>query len=179
MYSIFYNNINAMPLQTNNNGLNGLSALQAINLATTNGGKGTLWAAFGANGNWGASNGYFWAANQQTPGVATFAASLGFINNSTGIPTNLFTSITQSRPAGIPVNDASLFSIPNVFNIQGTTNPSILASSNDLSLTPYTVFSTDPLRVDVVPEPSGIFVVGGLFGVWAIGMALVGRRAGG
>jgi hypothetical protein len=175
MIAVFYNNINAMPIQTNNNGLNGLTAAQALSLATTNGGQGTLWATFGAKGTWGAPGGYFWAANQQTAGVATFAASLGFINNATGIPTNLFAPITQAPPAGFGGTDGALFTIPNVFNIQGTTNPSIPGSSNDLSLTPYTVFSTDPARINFIPEPTSALAMGGLFGLWALGLAAYRR----
>jgi hypothetical protein len=170
MYSAFYNNIDAMPIGDSRHGLGGLTAAQAITLATTDGGNGTLWATFGAKTTWGTD--YYWTANEQTPGVATFAASLGFINNATGVPTNQFAPITQPQPVGIGGVDASLFTIPNVFVIQGTTSsPSPTDSNANLYQTPYTVYSTDPARVDLVPEPSSMLIVGGLFGVWAISAA--------
>jgi hypothetical protein len=169
MITTFYNNSNNMNAGINTHGLANLTAAQSINLATS----GTLWATFGAKSTWGTN--YYWAANQSAPGVATFAASLGFINNATGINSNLFLPITQSPPQGLGA-DGPLFTIPNVFVIQGTTSsPSQTDPSSNLYQTAYTVYSTDPARVNFIPEPSGALVMGGLFGIWAIGLAAYRR----
>jgi hypothetical protein len=173
MISVFYNNSNNMLQGTNTHGLSGLNLVQSISLATS----GTLWATFGAKGTWGTSpTGYYWAANQTAPGVATFAASLGFITNATGIPTNLFLPITQPPPSGFSGTDAALFAIPNVFVIQGTTSsPSPTDSNANLFNTPYTIYSTDPARINLIPEPTSLLAMGGVFGLWALGLAAYRR----
>jgi hypothetical protein len=164
MFAIFQNNNDAMPVQMNGNGLVGLTTAQALALATT----GSKWATFGQNGLWGA--GYYWTAQQATFGSGAFAASLGMIQNNTGISLSQFQPLAQSLPAGVN-SDPGLSGIANYLVIEGTLSP----SNNNLSGTPYTVFSSDPMQIDPLPEPSGVVVVGGLFGLWAIGTAAYRR----
>jgi len=170
MIAVYQNGTNAMPVGTNGNGLIGLSTAQALALATS--GAGTKWATFGAMGAtggtaWGSN--YYWQGLESTPGVASFAASLGFIQNDTGIATSQFLPLTQSPPTGSPT--PGLGSIADYFIIQGTTNPVNL----NLNGTAYTVFSTDPAQINFVPEPTGILVMGGLFGLWGLGLAAYRR----
>ncbi len=166
MIAVFQNSTNAMNIGVQGYGLQGLTTAQAMALATT----GSEWASFGAKGTWGASNGYYWAGLQTSPQVASFSASLGFIQNDTGIPSSMFMPLDQAPPVG--TTDAALGLIANDFIIQGTVNP----ASQQLAGTPYTDYSTDPAQVDfIAPEPTGFVVVGGLFGLWAIGSATYRR----
>ncbi len=170
MIAVYQNNTNAMPVGANGNGLIGLSTAQALALATT--GAGTKWATFGAMGvtggtAWGSD--YYWQGLESTPGVASFAASLGFIQNDTGLPTSEFLPLTQLPPTGSPT--AGLGSIADYFIMQGTTNPVNL----NVDGTAYTIFSTDPVQIDFVPEPTGVLVMGGLFGLWGLGLAAYRR----
>jgi len=163
MLAVYYNNINAMPIGLNGNGIAALStASQAVSLATTNGGNGSLWATYGqAPGQaWGASNGYYWAAQQAGIGVSTFAASLAMIANDTGLPSSDFSPMTQAPPASF--NDPVLFGIANTFVLQGTTK---LQTTG-----PYAIFSTDPAQLNFVPvpEPSSITLAASLFGILSL-----------
>jgi hypothetical protein len=163
MFAIYYNNKDAMPVGLGGNGLSGIGNTAAASALAM---SGTKWATFGANGAFG--TGYYWQDLQSSQtgfGVASFAASLGFIQNLTGLPSAGFKPITQSPLLGSP--NPVFGSIPNVFIIQGTTNPTDV----NLAGTPYTDFSTDPAKLDFDPEPTGVVVMGGLFGLAAIGWA--------
>jgi hypothetical protein len=173
MIAVFANNTLAMPVGSNGNGLAGIGSTVNANLLATSGTKWATFGAAGANGAPGVFGGnYYWQGLQSTQtgfGVASFAASVGFIQNLTGIPSADFQPITQSPPVGSPNPGFAL--IPNIFIIQGTTNP----TDANLAGTPYTVFSTDPAKIDFIPEPTGIVVMGGLFGLWALGLAAFRR----
>ena len=81
-------------------------------------------------------------------------------------------SCRSIRRPPVGTTDAALGLIANDFIIQGTVNP----ASQQLAGTPYTDYSTDPAQVDfIAPEPTGFVVVGGLFGLWAIGSATYRR----
>jgi hypothetical protein len=157
MLAVFANNTLAMPVGANGNGLNGIGTTGAAGALAM---SGTKWATFGARGDFG--GGYYWQGLQSTQtgfGVSTFAASLGFIQNATGIPSNQFAPHIQSPPVGSP--DPGFGTIPNVFIFQGTTNP----TDANLGGTPYTIFSTDPAKLDLVPEPSSFALIFTLVGV--------------
>ncbi len=161
MLAVYYNNVEAMPVGLNGNGISGLStAAQAVSLATDNGGNGAFWASFGANGTWGDSNGYFWG-DGTADGVSTFAASLGMVTNDTGLPSSDFQPLTQAGP--VTFNEPALLNIPNPFIIQGTTTAEITG--------PYAVFSTDPAQLDFVtpvPEPSSLMLIAATCGALAV-----------
>ncbi len=133
MIAFYSNNSNAMPIGQNGNGLVGLSTSNAIALATT----GTRWASFGASGTWAHSNGYYYTSRESMPGVSSFAASLGFVNNLTGIPISTFLPISSTPPTGLPA-------VANPFIVQGSTFP----SDANLNNTAYTVFATDPEQLN-------------------------------
>ena len=117
-----------------------------------------FWASFGANGAWGASNGYFWG-DGTADGVSTFAASLGMVTNDTGLPSSDFQPLTQAGP--VTFNEPALLNIPNPFIIQGTTTAEITG--------PYAVFSTDPAQLDFVtpvPEPSSLMLIAATCARW-------------
>jgi hypothetical protein len=164
MLAVYYNNINAMPIGSIGNGIGALStAAQAFSLASTNGGNGSLYATFGQGPgqSWGSSNGYYWGAREVDTGVSTFAASLAMLTNNTGIPNSQFLPMTQPPPVGS--NNPGLFSIPNVFVIQGTTSAQTTG--------PYSVFSTDPARLNFappVPEPSSLALIAASFSALAL-----------
>jgi hypothetical protein len=169
LLAVYYNNNNAMPVTKNGSGLNGLTtAAQAFALATT----GTEWASFGAMNTsggttgWGASNGYFWAFNQTGVGVASFAASLGMIQNYTAYPTSEYAPVPQNSPnppaGGVDTNINGTGSLSNIFAIQGTTN----TPANNTwmgSETVYGIGSTDPAQLNLVPEPCSFALAGAIF----------------
>jgi hypothetical protein len=160
MLAVYYNNINAMPVGLNGNGVAALAtASQAFSLASTNGGNGTFYASFGRGPGqtWGGSNGYYWSAREVDTGVSTFAASMAMVTNNTGIPKAQFLAMTQSPPAGF--GDPGLFGIPNVFVIQGTTSA--------VPYGPYAIFSTDPAQLNFVPEPSTFGLIATFFATLA------------
>jgi hypothetical protein len=160
MLAVFANNTLAMPVTAQGNGLRGIGSTAAAGALAM---SGTKWATFGASGDYGA--GYYWQANQTTPGVATFASTLGFIQNNTGIPTSYFLPLTQAPPTGSP--NPSFGSISNRFIVQGTTNP----TDQNLAGTPYTIFSTDPEKLNYsppVPEPSSIALTATAFAFLAM-----------
>jgi hypothetical protein len=162
MLAVFGNNTLAMPVGANGNGLNGIGSTAAAGALAM---SGTKWATFGAHGDFG--GGYYWQGLQTAQtgfGVSTFAASLGFIQNLTGIPSNQFLPMVQSPPVGSP--NPGLGTIPNVFIFQGTTNP----TDANLAGTPYTIFSTDPAKLNFVPvpEPSSLALIGTFVGVLAL-----------
>jgi hypothetical protein len=177
MIAVFSNTSNAMPIGSNGNGLNNITqtAAAAFALATT----GTEWASFGSintsggTTGWGASDGYFWAANQHSIGVATFAASLGMIQNNTAFPTSMFAPVSQNAPAPplgpVDTNVNGTGTLANVFAIQGTTNLKGQGGINWMgSQTIYGIGSTDPAQIDVVPEPSTFVLVGAILGGLAL-----------
>lgn len=182
MIAVFYNNVDAMPAQQNGNGLNSMTtAAQAFALATT----GTKWASFGAvnttggTTGWGASNGYFWAANQTGVGVATFAASLGMIQNDTAFATNMYASVPQNSPdppaGGVNTNINGTGSLSNVFAIQGTTNtPAINTWMGPETV--YGIGSTDPVQLNLVPEPASLTLMGALVCTLALLNGLARKR---
>ncbi len=178
MIAEYYNNIDAMPLGTQGNGLVGLTTAQAFALAKT----GSEWASFGAKNTtggtsgWGASNGYFWAFNQTGPGLADFSASLDMIQNDTAYAKSMYGPVFQVPPGNgtdtsIAGNPPGLF---NIFGIQGTTNP----TSSDLAGTAFTVFSTDPAHLNLVPEPSSLALAGVSFGGFLFMLRRARRRLG-
>ncbi len=131
-------------------------SVAAAELTATNG---SLYFSLGANDDWGDVNadgdGYYWASQgSQTPGVASFAASLALLDNNTGIPASNFATLTQLPPAhagGSFTNEAALGGIGNEFALQGNTVP--IAGS------PYAVRSQDPLRVQLNAVPEGSAIV--------------------
>jgi hypothetical protein len=174
LLAVYYNNNNAMPATVNGNGLNGLTtAAQAFALAKT----GTEWASFGAvnatggTTGWGASNGYFWAFNQTGVGVATFAASLGMIQDDTAYATSMYAPVPQNSPnppaGGVDTNINGTGSLSNVFAIQGTTNTPAVNTWMG-SETVYSIGSTDPAQLKLVPEPSSLTLVGALLAAVAL-----------
>jgi hypothetical protein len=169
MVGIYYNNNQNIPIGTVGNGFTAApynSVSGAWALATS----GTKYISFGAPGlsaSWGSN--YYWAANQTAPGTATFGASLQIVQNLTGIPNSLFGPVFEPPPQNAPLG---LTLLPGQFSDGGTT---YIAANGGLGLntvgTPFNIFSSDPAAVDVTPEPTGILVVGGLFGLWGLGLA--------
>jgi hypothetical protein len=151
MVATYYNNNDAMPIDVQGNGLKVApynTAAGGWSLAST----GTLYMTFGQSGSWGTN--YYWAANQTGVGSANYDASLAFIQNLSGIPNSHFQNVYQPQPDSAP---ASLGQIPNVFGIGGNTYINTNSSSGanfNLPNTAYSIFSTDPAGLDVVPEPS-------------------------
>jgi len=131
---------------------------------------GTLWMTLGAptgNSVWGTN--YYWAdVGSSTPGLSSFAASLGLLNNNTGVPTAQFALMNQFPPAdfGMP----ALGSILNASGLQGITSPISIPGI------PYVIQSQDPLTMSVVPEPSSLGLLGAFFGVLAAGLAAYRRK---
>ncbi len=160
MVGTYYNNVDAMPIGVLGNGLKNFPTIAgAWSLATT----GTLYTTFGQNGDWGTN--YYWAADQTGVGSANFGASLGFIENLTGIPTSSFQNVYQPQPDTAP---ASLGSIPNVFGFGGNTYISTNSSSGagiNLLGTAFTIYSTDPGGLNIVPEPSTLALLGTLLSI--------------
>ena len=174
MLAAYYNNVDAMPKDTLGNGLVGLSGgvTAAFNLAMT----GSKWASFGENGAWG--TGYYWGANQTGPGTSTFDASLGLINNYAAPPLNA--DVSQSPPSSFLTDYISLSGINNVFTINGSTQL-ILSSTHPAAAggeSIYPIFSSDPANIDAfpVPEPTSVLVMGGLFGIGAVGLVACRRK---
>jgi hypothetical protein len=117
---------------------------------------GSLYLVLGANpanGVWGTN--YYWAAvGSANPGIAVFSASLQTLTNNTGISASLFNPEKQPPPSntgtGSFTNGANLANIQNSFALQGNTAP-----QTDPTI-PYAIQSQDPLRANVVPEPTTI-----------------------
>jgi hypothetical protein len=168
MIALYQNNNNALTIGSTGNGLAGLTLSQAFALASS----GSYYASFGQKGTWGASNGYYWAANVSGSGTTSFAASLGIIQNDTSFSSNSYLPITQSLPGGLNP-DSVLASIANSFALQGT----VSSSDANLTNTPFEFLSTGSGELDLgsAPEPSGILVVGGLFGLWGLGQTAFRR----
>ena len=120
---------------------------------------------------------YYWAANGPVvPGVANFAASLALLDNNSGINSNLFTAQTQSyfgQGSPQPGFNTLLANMVNQFSLKGSTgNVNSGAQPNN----PWQLSNTDPLVGDLVPEPSSVLVMGGLFGAWIVGLVAYRRK---
>ncbi len=170
MIATYSNSNDAMPVGTLGNGLKS-SPFNTIggawSLATT----GNLFMSYGQNGSWGTT--YYWAANQTGVGSASFSASLGIIDNMSTIPNGDFGSVVQPQPQTAP---ASLGQIPDAFGLGGNTYIVSDFSSGagfNLPNTAFSIYSTDPGGLNVVPEPSSAALLGTLLGVVAL---LCGRR---
>jgi len=154
-------------------GVNTANAVAAWNLATNNSltsqnsvnGSGTtnLMATFGANG----SSPYYWAAQPDSQtGTTAYAASLGLLTNNTTIPYSQWALISQTPPGTIPP-DAPLYGILNQLGLKGSAQITLDQNSNLVATGPYYETSTDPVTVSIIPEPSSIVIMSGLFGIFA------------
>jgi len=177
----------------------GIAATQAASEATAT--DGALYMTVGAKGDWGDVDGdgvgwYWGGTGELTPSVASFAASLALLTNNTGIPFADFPGITQAPglspgdatdhvgapyvdASGLPyfTNELALIGILNEFGLQGNTvlNPEGPAFAGATS--PWLVKSQDPIRTNVIPEPSSLLVFAGLFGCMAFGVYRRKRQA--
>ncbi len=120
---------------------------------------------------------WYWAAvGSPNPGVAAFATSLNLLYSNPAIgPTlgGLASNLTQQAPSFYDTQAVidALSAIQNKIALQGNT-----AIQTDPSI-PFEIVSQDPLREqNLTPEPTGILVVGGLFGLWGLGKVVSRRR---
>jgi hypothetical protein len=150
-------------------------AVAAAYASVTNGA--TLWQVGGAapgQQTWGTD--YYWAAvGSGSPGVSSFAADLQLLLNNTGIA--MFGNLAQQSPSsypttsglGVPALDWT--KVLNPIALQGNTR-----INTDAGTIPFQIASQDPLsEAPIVPEPTGMLVMGGLFGLWGIGLAVYRR----
>ena len=128
-----------------------------------------------AGGVWGTD--YYWAAvGSPNPGVSSFATSLNLLYSNPAIaPAAGLLAGTLTQQAPTSYGPASVMNalalIQNQIALQGNT---IIQTDPNI---PFEIQSQDPLREELLPEPTGIAVVGGLFGLWALGTSVYRRRA--
>lgn len=132
--------------------------------------------ANGANQTGNNSTWYWAAVGPAGPGVASFAASLNLLYSNPLIAPalgGLASNLTQQAPANYDTQTIidALSAIQNKVALQGNT------SLQTLGNIPFEIGSQDPLREqNLAPEPTGILVVGGLFGLWGFAKVVARRR---
>ncbi len=119
---------------------------------------------------------WYWAAvGSPNPGVAAFATSLNLLYSNPAIARpvgGLMANLTQQAPSFYDTQAVidALSAIQNRIALQGNT-----AIQTDPNI-PFEIVSQDPLREQPTPEPTGILVVGGLFGLWGLAKVASRRR---